>query len=232
VNLFYQPLIPEGHLSLDAEESKHCVRVLRRKQGDHIHITDGKGYFYEAEIINASPAECSFKILEKKREALKTYSIHIAVSPTKNNDRIEWFVEKAVEFGVDKITLIECEHTERAFIKADRLMKVAISAMKQSLKASVPIIEGVKKIKEVLVDNQAEQKFMGYVDRQNPDHLKTIASPSKTYLILIGPEGDFSPEELNLALQNGFRKVSLGASRLRTETAALASCHILNLINS
>jgi 16S rRNA (uracil1498-N3)-methyltransferase len=140
-------------------------------------------------------------------------------------------VEKSVEFGVDQISLADCEHTERAFIKPERLMKVAVSAMKQSLKASLPTIGSLSPLKELIPTITAAQRFIAFVDHSNPDHLKNLASPGDTYCVLIGPEGDFSQEELSFALQHDFKKVSLGNSRLRTETAGLAACHILNLLN-
>jgi 16S rRNA (uracil1498-N3)-methyltransferase len=220
VNLFYQPLLPEGILYLDADESRHCIKVLRHNTGDVIHITDGKGFFYDAVITKADDRQCTFRIQEKSAQPVRDYSIHIAISPTKNADRIEWFVEKAVELGVDIVSIINCENTERTYLKKERLEKVAVSAMKQSLKATLPRIEGLLEFDAIVKS-----------DAQNPDHLKNIALPGKDYLVLIGPEGDFSPEELNAAIANGFQKVSLGQSRLRTETAGLAACHILNLAN-
>ena len=232
MNLFYQPHIPEGILFLDAEESRHCVRVLRRKAGDAITITDGQGFFYEATITSADPAQCYFEVRSKKAAPKKNYFIHIAISPTKNADRIEWFVEKATELGVDKISLIDCKNTERSFVKTDRLLKVAVSAMKQSFKAVLPVIEDhLLQFTEVVEHCQEEEKCIAFVDASNPLHLKDAVDPRKSYCILIGPEGDFSPEELKNATEFDFIKVSLGPSRLRTETAALAACHTLNLIN-
>lgn len=231
MNLFYQPRIPEGILYLDADESRHCIRVLRHTVGDNIRITDGKGFFYDAVITKADDRECQFHIENKIAQPPRDFFIHIAISPTKNADRIEWFVEKTVELGIDKVSLIECDNTERTYLKKERLEKVAVSAMKQSLKATTPVIEGLLSFQDIVTSHEAS-KFIAYVDQQNPDHLKNIALRQKSYLVLIGPEGDFSPEELTLALNNGFQKVSLGHSRLRTETAGIAACHILNLTNS
>jgi 16S rRNA (uracil1498-N3)-methyltransferase len=230
VNLFYQPLIPQGISYLDADESRHCVKVLRHAVGDTLRITDGQGFFYNTVITKADDRQCTFRIAEKIAQPLRDFTIHIAISPTKNADRIEWFVEKAVELGVDTISIVECENTERTYLKKERLEKVAVSAMKQSLKATLPRIEGLLSFQHILGSNAA-QKFIAYVDQQNPDHLKDMATAGKDYLVLIGPEGDFSPHELTAALQSGFKKVSLGHSRLRTETAGVAACHILNLIN-
>jgi len=232
LNLFYQPLLPEGVFHLDADESKHAVRVLRKNVGDLIRLIDGKGNFYDASITKADPARCQFTITSQTAEVKNDYSIHIAISPTKNTDRIEWFVEKAVEIGVDKITLIACQKSERVHLKTDRLERVAISAMKQSLKATLPQINGIIKFTDVIRQSREQEKFIAYVDQTNPDHLKNMLTRNTSYLVLIGPEGDFSETELILALQHNFKKVSLGKSRLRTETAGMAACHILNLFNS
>ena len=162
----------------------------------------------------------------------KNFTIHIAISPTKNADRIEWFVEKAVEFGIDEITLLECDHTERQHINIDRLEKVAISAMKQSLKAKLPSIHSLTSFRNLTHDAKALEKYIAHVDSENPIQLKNLVARGSSYLVLIGPEGDFSREELTLAKSLGFKKISLGPSRLRTETAGLAACHILNLANT
>jgi len=232
LNLFYQPLLSEGVSYLDADESKHAVRVLRKNVGDVIRLIDGKGFFYDASITKADAAKCQFTITSQTADVKNNYSIHIAISPTKNTDRIEWFVEKAVEIGVDKITLVACQKSERVHFKMDRLERVAVSAMKQSLKATLPQISGIDKLNDIIKRNTEQQKFIAYVDQTNPDHLKNLITPGSSYLVLIGPEGDFSEGELALALQNNFKKVSLGKSRLRTETAGVAACHILNLFNS
>jgi 16S rRNA (uracil1498-N3)-methyltransferase len=232
VNLFYQPGLAEGHLYLDADESRHCLKVLRKRPGDVIRITDGQGTFYDAVITGSDPNRCTFTIQSTETVPAKPYSIHVAVSPTKNADRIEWFVEKAVEIGIDTITLLDCENTERTYIKTDRLAKVAISAMKQSLKATLPTITPLTKLTDLINNVPANTTcFIAYVDFSNPLHLKDLAHPAQNYLVLIGPEGDFSPTELTLALSNNFQKVSLGPSRLRTETAALVALHTLSLIN-
>ncbi|MEX2235490.1 MAG: 16S rRNA (uracil(1498)-N(3))-methyltransferase [Cyclobacteriaceae bacterium] len=232
MSLFYQPQIQEGVLFLDTEESRHCVKVLRKKAGDKITLTDGGGFFYDATITKADKSQCFFEI-SKKREAPKNnYYIHIAISPTKNADRIEWFVEKATELGVDRITLIDCKNTERSFLKTDRLAKVAVSAMKQSLKAVLPLIEDqLLQFTEVVGRCEEKEKCIAFVDSSNPLHLKDAVAPGSSYCVLIGPEGDFSPEELKTATDSGFKKIRLGPSRLRTETAGVVACHTLNLIN-
>ena len=232
MNLFYQPGIPEGMLYLDADESKHCVKVLRKKSGDAIGITDGKGFFYDAIITKANPTQCFFEIRHREPSPRKDYFIHIAISPTKNADRIEWFVEKATELGIDRITLMECKNTERSFVKTERLMKVAVSAMKQSVKAIVPAIDDhLLQFTEVVEQCQEQEKCIAFVDPGNTLHLRDAVTAKRSYCVLIGPEGDFSADELATATGYGFRKVSLGPSRLRTETAGVAACHVLNLVN-
>ena len=232
MNLFYQPAIPDGILYLDGDESRHCVKVLRKKVGDAIAITDGKGFFYDALIIKADPSQCFFDIRQKTPAPKKDYTIHIAISPTKNADRIEWFVEKATELGVDKISLMECRNTERSFVKTERLVKVAVSAMKQSVKAVLPVIQDhLLQFTEVVEQADEQEKCIAFVDSNNPLHLHDAVDKKRSCCVLIGPEGDFSADELTTALEHGFTKVSLGPSRLRTETAGVAACLILNLIN-
>jgi 16S rRNA (uracil1498-N3)-methyltransferase len=232
-NLFYQPLINEGILFLDVEESRHCIKVLRKKPGDTIALTDGKGFFYDAIITKADSQQCFFEIRQQSPAQKKNYFIHIAISPTKNSDRIEWFVEKATELGVDEISFIDCKNTERSFIKTERLLKVAISAMKQSVKTVLPIIGAhLLQFTEVVENCPQTEKCIAFVDPANPLHLKDAVAPRSSCCVLIGPEGDFSSEELKSATDNEFKKVSLGPSRLRTETAGIAACHILNLINA
>ena len=177
MNLFYQPQLAQGILHLDADESRHVVKVLRKKQGDRITLTDGKGFFYEATINHPDPRQCTFAINKKIQEPPKNFTIHIAISPTKNADRIEWFVEKAVEFGIDEITLLECDHTERQHIKIDRLEKMAISAMKQSLKAKLPTIHSLTSFRNLTQDAEAVEKYIAHVDNENPNQLKNLVAP-------------------------------------------------------
>jgi 16S rRNA (uracil1498-N3)-methyltransferase len=230
VNLFYQPQVKQGSLHLDAEESHHAVRVLRLTEGSNIRLTDGKGSFYSASITNANPKQCEFEITEEQSIPKRNFNIHIAIAPTKNSDRTEWFVEKAIEIGVDKITFLLCQNSERKKINLERIQKIAIGAMKQSQQAWLPEIMDMKKFTEAIKES-AEQKFIGVVDIENPLHLKQLAAPEKNYFILIGPEGDFRPDEVDIALKTGFKKISLGPNRLRTETAGLVAIDILNLTN-
>jgi 16S rRNA (uracil1498-N3)-methyltransferase len=230
VNLFYQPNIPDGVHHLDREESHHAIRVLRMDKEHTLDLTDGKGSFYVAKITKADPKKCEFDIVERKEVSKRDFQIHIAIAPTKNADRIEWFIEKATEIGVDQISFMLCKNSERKVINSDRLEKVAVSAMKQSQQPWLPRLSDMVPFKEITMA-QADQKFIAYVDSANPKQLHLSSSPKKSYLVLIGPEGDFSKEELELAEKNNFQKVSLGPNRLRTETAGFVACHALNLIN-
>jgi 16S rRNA (uracil1498-N3)-methyltransferase len=231
LNRFYQPGIPEGHLYLDAEESKHCIKVLRKRKGDSIEITDGVGFLYRAIITHDNPARCEFRITDKTESPLKKYSIHLAIAPTKNTDRIEWMVEKCVELGVDCISFVHCHNSERAKLKLERIQKLAASAMKQSLQTRLPVLNELMAFNEFVERYTAEQKFIAYVDPQHPHHLVHLAKPLLATLLLIGPEGDFTQDEIELANKHQYQKVSLGTNRLRTETAGLAACHTISVIN-
>ena len=228
--LFYQPDIHQH--ALEAEESRHCVKVLRKQAGDVIHIVDGRGTFYESKITEANPKQCHFEILQQWQEPPKSYHVHVAIAPTKNLDRTEWFVEKAVEIGVDAISFIQCAHSERRVLKLERIEKKAIAAMKQAQRATLPLLHPLVLLPAFLQQADPEtQRFMAYVDPSNPLHLFQAAEPHRRYVVLVGPEGGFSPEEVALAQQQQFGVVGLGDYRLRTETAGLVACHILQLVN-
>jgi len=230
--LFYLPEAKTGATQLSPEESKHAIKVLRLQEGDAIELIDGIGGKYKARITSANHKICEFEVLEKATEKPKDFFVHIAIAPTKNIDRMEWFVEKAVEIGIDEISFVHTSHSERKVIKLDRLEKKAISAMKQSLKAKLPKINALTPINEFIVNTNQTDNYIAYVDFSNPKALQQLAPKKSDYCVLIGPEGDFSEDELELAIANGFTKVSLGTSRLRTETAGLVACHLLNIINS
>lgn len=232
MQIFYQPLITENQFFLDADESRHCVKVLRKKEGDLITVADGQGRFYEARISHRDPRQCTFTIEKTIEEGQKDFHIHIGIAPTKNADRLEWFVEKAVEIGVDEISLVITENAERKKMKTDRLERKAISAMKQSLKATLPPIHPPVSLTGFLHQSQPDtQKYLAYVSELPVPHLFHVASSMSRYVILIGPEGDFTPEEVSTAQQHGYQMVSLGTSRLRTETAGMVACHTLTLLN-
>lgn len=230
--IFYTPELSGSQYTLDETESKHCVRVLRLEKGDQIILVDGRGGYFTAEITDPNPKRCSVKIIRSELNfGLRKFQVHMAIAPTKNIERIEWFLEKATEIGLDRVTPLLCRHSERKEIKAERLEKVMVSAMKQSLKAYLPRLDELTKFKDLISQPFDGQKFIAHCEEQHRDLLKNLVVPNQNYLILIGPEGDFSSEEIEMALSAGFRPVSLGNSRLRTETAGLVACHTFNLLN-
>ncbi len=235
MHLFYTPDITTPSYTLNEEESKHAVRVLRLAVGDKIQLIDGNGGWYEAEITNDNPKRCSVNILDIKKEVGKrTWNLHIALAPTKNMDRLEWFVEKATEMGIDEISLLDCSNSERTIVKNERIQKVAIAAVKQSLKAYIPKLNEMTSYKKFIAaaGNFQGEKFIAHCNsRDTLPHLKNLYSSDKNAMILIGPEGDFTLDEVKLALDNGFKEINLGESRLRTETAALYACTALNILN-
>lgn len=230
--IFFQPAVSEGVHYLDRDESKHCIKVLRKQEGDIIQVVDGKGHFYEASISQANEKKCAFDILKQIDTPQDPFSIHLALSPTKNIDRTEWFVEKAVEIGVHQISFILCEHSERKVLKLDRLERKAISAMKQSQHAYLPQLHALQKFSDFIQKqkNTAGGKYIAYLGEEPGPQLLHAASNHQDHVVLIGPEGDFSSQEVKQAQESGFQSVSLGNSRLRTETAGLAACHTLQLL--
>lgn len=231
MQLFYTPDIKTTS-ALPEEESGHCVRVLRLKENDTILLTDGQGTFYKAVISHANPKHCWVTILDSwEQPPLWPVNIHVAIAPTKNIDRMEWFAEKATEIGINTITCLNCRFSERREIKTARLEKILISAMKQSQKATLPHLNGMTDFKEFIVTPFLGRKFIAHCEEGPKPLLKHTYHPRENALILIGPEGDFSTEEIELALTNGFEPISLGKSRLRTETAALIACHTIHLLN-
>lgn len=223
--LFYQPDLTLPYLT--PEESHHAVSVLRMRIGDRLEVTDGKGNLAGAELTSDEKRKAGIRILDSQQIPRRDFSIHLAIAPTKNIDRMEWLVEKVVEIGVDKITFVKCAKSERPSVPMDRLNKLAVSAMKQSGQAWLPQLAGMIPLKDFLESATESQRFIAHVDSGNPDHLFTLAKPNGQCVVLIGPEGDFAPEELTVALAAGFRKVSLGTNRLRTETAGLVSVALL-----
>jgi 16S rRNA (uracil1498-N3)-methyltransferase len=229
--LFYCPDI-NNTLFLDDQESFHAVKVLRLLKGDLIHIIDGTGGLYKAVISNAHPKKCEFSILDVNGQFQKrNYHIHIAIAPAKNNDRNEWFVEKATEIGIDEISFCFCERSERKIINLERMQKIAISAMKQSGNTYLPKLSTGHLFGNFIKGKNTSEKYIAHLEEGNRNKLQSVAGNMKQYLVLIGPEGDFTTAEIALASQNDFLPITLGTSRLRTETAGIAACHILNLIN-
>ena len=234
MQLFYAPDVTLPLYTLNEEESKHCVRVLRLREGDTLHLTDGRGSLYLCRIVEAHQHHCTVEVVQTQSEYGRLgYSLTMAVAPTKNIDRYEWFLEKATEVGVSQIIPIECDHSERRTIKHDRAMRVVTSAVKQSIKAYHPTLNDLTSVRDVITMPFDGQKFIAHCDStfEKRDYLPSIIKKTENVLILIGPEGDFSPEEINFALENGFQSISLGEQRLRTETAAVAATVMVATIN-
>ncbi|RAK00419.1 16S rRNA (uracil1498-N3)-methyltransferase [Larkinella arboricola] len=231
MHLFYQP-DAEQESFLSEEESRHCVKTLRLTKGDAIDVTDGKGKRYKSVIETADPRRCTFRIQETFVQTPRPYRIHLAVAPTKNSDRIEWLVEKTVELGIDHLSFFVSKHSERRLLKIDRLEKIAVAAMKQSLQLFMPVIDPLLDFSSVLT-KPADQRFIAHLPEDaSAAPLGKAGRPGGTTLVLIGPEGDFAKPEIESALASGFNMVTLGSTRLRTETAALAACHTIHLINT
>ena len=234
MQLFYAPDITTPYYTLPEEESGHCVRVLRLREGDSLHITDGRGTLYRAVVEDPHPKRCTIRIVEEHPEWEKRgYHLTVAVAPTKNIDRIEWFVEKATECGIDRIVPILCDHSERKVIKSERLEKIAVSAMKQSLKAYLPTIEPLTPIRELLAEPFDGVRLIAHCEEDMERiFMGELIAKGTNVQILIGPEGDFSVSEIEAARKAGFREVTLGKERLRTETAALASAMFTAFVNN
>ena len=233
MQLFYTPDINSDEYNLSKEESKHCIQVLRKKIGDLIYLVDGKGGFYKARLIGDNPKSCHLKIEKVERNYGKNdLHIHIAIAPTKMNERFEWFLEKCTEIGINEITPILCEHSERKVLKLERMNKILVAAMKQSKQAYLPKLNAAVSFDSFVSNNTIEERYIAHcVENDKKKQLKEIIKKGADTLVLIGPEGDFSPKEIDHALKYGFSAVSLGNNRLRTETAAIVSCLTINLIN-
>jgi 16S rRNA (uracil1498-N3)-methyltransferase len=237
MNLFFSDDIRGDFAWFDEEEARHGVQVLRKKAGDQIQFVDGEGGWYEGLIEESAKWHLVVKIVSRKEEVgKKNYRLHLAVAPTKSIERFEWFLEKATEIGIDEITPLHCEHSERTKIRNDRLQKILLSAMKQSLRAYLPKLDALTDFEQFLkhlptTNHHAPIKnhFIAHCRSENLPHLKSNLQPAQDVTILIGPEGDFSQREIDLATGHGFQSVSLGEARLRTETAAIVACHTVNL---
>jgi len=230
MNLFFGIPSGDGNATLTEDESAHCIRVLRKKAGDQIFFTDGEGNYYHGVILTADHKRCTVSISETKEKfGKRDYSLQLAIAPTKNLDRFEWFLEKATEIGIDIITPIICTHSERRILKTDRLKKVLLSAMKQSLKAYLPKIHEALPLEDFLKQEINGQKFICVGSAT--DSFKKILKPGSGYTVMIGPEGDFTDAEIQSALKNNFIPVNLGPSRLRSETAGVVACSIVSLLN-
>ncbi|MBA3648419.1 MAG: 16S rRNA (uracil(1498)-N(3))-methyltransferase [Chitinophagales bacterium] len=232
--MFYAFLKEGHHLYFDKEESFHCIKVLRHQAGDIILATDGKGAKYKAIILQADQNQCILEVTQVVEiEILKKPLVHIAISPTKNIDRLEWFLEKAVEIGVNQITLLTCKRSERKNVKEERFQKIAISAMKQSLRHWLPTLNTLTKCTEFFkIPFSNQNKYICHCQHHTLPLLKNIMQLNQDAIILIGPEGDFSNDEIEDAEKNGYVSVSLGNARLRTETAGIVAVHTFQMLNS
>jgi 16S rRNA (uracil1498-N3)-methyltransferase len=233
MQLFYNPNITESSDSFffDKEESKHIIKVLRKKDTDTLHVTNGLGVLFTTVITLASDTKCTVKIVSVTRSETPKYKLHLAVAPTKLNDRYEWFLEKATEIGISEITPIICDHSERKFIKTDRFDKIIQTALKQSNQYFLPKLNEPITFKEFVAKQILGQKLIAHCEQTNKKLLKEIVKPNENITILIGPEGDFSEKEIQLGLENKYIPISLGNTRLRTETAAIVACHSVAFIN-
>ena len=233
MQLFYNPDISEksNTFSFPKDESRHIIKVLRKKTGDTLHITNGKGYLFTAEITIADQKNCVVSIENSEFKKPTDYKLHLAVAPTKMNDRYEWFLEKATEIGITSITPIYCDHSERKKIKTDRFEKILQSAMKQSLHLYLPILNEPISFKDYINQDFSGDLFIAHCEETDKKSLKNEIKPNTETTILIGPEGDFSVNEIETAIKNKFIPVTLGNTRLRTETAAIVACHSVAFIN-
>ena len=232
MHIFYTPDITSKTYTLSEEESKHCIKVLRLQKGSALYLVDGRGGLYEAIIDDPHPKRTSLIILKTRENyGKRNHYLHLAVAPTKNIERFEWFLEKATELGIDEITPLICERSERKELKTDRLNKVITSAVKQSIKAYHPKLNGPVAFKDFIVSATRSHKFIAHCIDNKKFTLKEKIELNSDYLVLIGPEGDFSQAEVNAAQAAGFLPINLGTTRLRTETAALEACFEVNFLN-
>ncbi|MDY8138435.1 16S rRNA (uracil(1498)-N(3))-methyltransferase [Aquimarina sp. 2201CG5-10] len=234
MQLFYNNTLTASNTEIrfSREESKHIAKVLRKKEGDTLYITNGLGYLFTANITFANPNQCIATIQTAEKQSKRSYRLHLAVAPTKMNDRYEWFLEKATEIGIDEITPVICDHSERKVIKSERFERILQSAMKQSLQCYLPKLNPAIPFNEWLLQKKEGQLLIAHCEETKKQSLKEVAESNSDTTILIGPEGDFSPNEITNALKNGFTPVTLGSTRLRTETAAIAAVHSIAFINS
>lgn len=232
MQLFYSPNINGNQYFLSKEESKHCVKVLRLVRGDELLLTNGLGTLYHAVLVDENLKGCEVKVVES--EIIKEdrdFKVHVAIAPTKNIARFEWFVEKATEIGIDQISPILCAHSERDRIKQERIERIIQVAAKQSVKYNFPVLNELMSFEDFLKNHQIEQKFIAYCGDADKQELKLACKKESDAIVMIGPEGDFSPAEIESAIKNNSLPVSMGASRLRTETAGIVACHTIHLLN-
>lgn len=233
MQLFYTHQISNQKAYLDAEETKHCIKTLRKRVGDTLMLTDGKGGLYEAILREADKKGSVLDIVRALPVAdSRSFTLHIAIAPTKNINRLEWFLEKTTELGIDAITFVQCDRSERKTIRLDRLEKIVLSAAKQSIKATFPELHDLTSFSDFVQKAEADFKGIAHCQRDDLTPLKALAAEPKSLVLLIGPEGDFSEREVALAKEHGFGEIGLGKSRLRTETAGLVACHTVHLMQA
>ena len=233
MQLFYNININETteNFSFDKEESKHIIKVLRKKDTDILYVTNGLGLLFKTEITLASDSKCTVKIISFEKSVTPKFHLHLVVAPTKMNDRFEWFLEKATEIGIHEITPIICDRSERKVINTERFDKILLTAMKQSNVLFLPKLNNAIPLKEFLKQKQQGLNFIAHCEETDKKTLKTALKPNENVTILIGPEGDFTEKEIELALDSNYIPVSLGNTRLRTETAAIVACHSVVFVN-
>ncbi|MET3025821.1 16S rRNA (uracil(1498)-N(3))-methyltransferase [Flavobacterium sp. UW10123] len=233
MQLFFNPNIDETteSFSFDKEESRHIIKVLRKKDSDILHVTNGFGLLFETQITLASDNKCTVKVLNITNAEKPKFHLHLAVAPTKMNDRFEWFLEKATEIGIQEITPIFCDRSERKVINRDRFEKIILSAMKQCNETFLPKLNEAISFKEFIKQKQNGLSLIAHCEETDKKSLKEVLKPNEDVTILIGPEGDFSEKEIALALENNYKPVTLGNTRLRTETAAVVACHSVVFLN-
>ncbi|QOG04614.1 16S rRNA (uracil(1498)-N(3))-methyltransferase [Flavobacterium sp. MDT1-60] len=233
MQLFYNPDIDETTETFyfDKEESRHIIKVLRKKDSDILHVTNGSGLLFETEITLASDNKCIVEVLSIKKTPEPKFRLHLAVAPTKMNDRFEWFLEKATEIGIQEITPVFCDRSERKTINKERFEKIILSAMKQSNETYLPKLNEAISFKEFIKQKNEGLQLIAHCEETDKKSLKEVLNPNENVTILIGPEGDFSDKEITLALENNFQPVMLGNTRLRTETAAVVACHSVVFFN-
>ncbi len=233
MQLFYNQNISTEteSFTFDKEESKHIIKVLRKKNGDNLFVSNGFGFLFKTEIILDSDSKCQVKIISFEKQDAPKYELHLAVAPTKMNERFEWFLEKATEIGITEITPIICENSERKVIKNDRFEKIIVSAAKQSLHYFLPKLNPPISFSEFIKKEKNGQKFIAHCEETDKKSLKDAIKKNEDVTILIGPEGDFSSKEIKLAIEHNFQPITLGNTRLRTETAAVVACHSVVFIN-
>ena len=233
MQLFYNPNINESTetFSFDKEESKHIIKVLRKKDTDILFVTNGLGLLFKTEITLASDSKCTVQILSFEKATPSKFHLHLAVAPTKMNDRYEWFLEKATEIGIHEITPIICDRSERKVVNSERFDKILLTAMKQSNVLFLPKLNAAVTFKEFIKHKNEGLQLIAHCEETDKKSLKSVLKPNENVTLLIGPEGDFSEKEITMAIENNFIPVSLGNTRLRTETAAIVACHSVIFVN-